>query len=119
MAIPGNQKESRRHRRWAVDAGILHVSWLDQSGKMRVTRTRALNISEEGMAVALPEAVMPLMVRFQSERFKINGVGIVKHCRRAGGQFVVGLEFTEGLHWRPPAANIAEPIPVCDPEAVY
>src|SRR5437763_16899732 len=108
-----NKPESRRFRRYAVDAGVLQVSWLDMKGKMRVTRTRALNICEDGIALILPEPVMPLMVRFKSERFKLHGVGKVKHCRRTGGSYVVGLQFTDGLHWQSPRGEVREPIPVC------
>jgi len=110
------RKDLRRHRRYAVDAGILQVSWLDLSGAIKMTRTRALNISEGGIALELPEAAMPLsMVRFQSDKFKVRGVGAVRHCRRVGNKFIVGLEFTEGLHWRPPEGEVQEPIPICDP----
>ena len=112
-------KESRRSRRFAVEAGQLQVAWLDKTGKMRTTRTQALNISETGMALQLPEAVMPLLVRFESERFKVKGAGTVRYCRRIGGKYIVGLEFTEGLRWIPPAEDVKEPIPLCDPQAVY
>ena len=112
-------RDLRRYRRYAVDAGPLQVAWLDLSGRMRVSRTRALNISEEGMALLLPEAAMPLLIRFQSERFKVNGAAAVRYCRRAGPQFIVGVEFTDGLRWRPPQCEVSEPIPVCDPEATY
>jgi len=54
------RKDLRRHRRYAVDAGVLQVSWLDNSGKMKMARTRALNISESGIAIELPEAAAPL-----------------------------------------------------------
>ena len=117
MTIPSSGAERRRFRRYAVDDGVLQVSWLDMSGKMRITRTRALNVSEEGIALALPEAVMPLLVRFQSDRFGVKGSGRVRYCRRAGTRYIVGLEFTDGLHWRPPDVPVTEPIPVCDPEA--
>src|SRR5882724_7576487 len=89
----------RRHRRYRVDAGVLHVSWLDMTGKMNSTRTRALNVSEGGMSLELPQAAMPMMVRFRSERFKVNGLGTVRYCRRTGSKYVVGLEFSEDLHW--------------------
>jgi hypothetical protein len=117
--LSSKRRELRRHRRFAVDAGTLQVFWLDLTGKMKSTRTRALNISEEGIAIQLPEAAMPLLVRFGSERFKFKGVGSVKYCRRTGANYVVGLEFTEDLHWRSPVGEVREPIPVCDPEAVY
>ena len=110
------RKDLRRHRRYAVDAGVLQVSWLDTAGKMKMTRTRALNISEGGIAIQIPEAALPLsMVRFQSNRFKLSGAGAVRHCHRTGARFVVGLEFTEGLHWRAPLEDVDEPISICDP----
>src|SRR5713226_4132795 len=110
------RKNLRRNRRYAVDAGILQVSWLDLSGKMKMTRTRALDISEGGIALELPEAAAPLsLVRFQSGRFKVMGAGAVRHCRRAGSKYIVGLEFTDGLSWRAPEGEVIEPIPICDP----
>ena len=105
-------KDLRRHRRYAVDAGSLQVSWLDTTGKMKTTRTRALNISEEGIALELPEAALPLRVRFHSERFNVNGMGTVRYCRRAGSKYVVGLEFTEDLRWSAPHEEVREPIPL-------
>src|SRR5229473_1985241 len=95
------RKDLRRHRRYALDSSVLQIFWLDTSGKMKMTRTRALNISESGMAIELPEAAAPLsLVRFQSGRFKVLGAGAVRHCHRAGSRWVVGLEFTDGLAWR-------------------
>jgi PilZ domain len=112
------RKDLRHHRRYLVDSGILQVSWLDITGKMKMTRTRALNISEGGIAIVLPEAAQPLsMVRFQSDKFKIRGAGTVRHCRREGSKFIVGLEFTEGLRWQPPEGDLQEPIPLCQPDS--
>ena len=75
-----------------------------------MARTRALNISEGGIAIELPEAAMPLsMVRFQSDRFKVRGAGAVRHCRRVGSKWIVGLEFIEGLRWSPPEGEVIEP----------
>lgn|SRR5262245_1526680 len=105
----------RRHRRYRVDAGALLVSWLDTTGRMKTTRTRALNVSEEGISIELPQAAMSLLVRFQSERFNVNGLGTVRYCRRDGSKYVVGLEFSENLHWRAPQEPVPEPIPLCDP----
>ena len=110
------RKDMRRHRRYAVDSGVLQISWLDVSGKMKMTRTRALNISEGGMAVELPEAAMPQsMLRFQSDRFKLIGSAAVRHCRRVGTKYIVGVEFTDGLRWRAPEGEVEEPIPLCEP----
>jgi len=54
----------RRHRRYAVDGGVLEVSWLDVNGRMQSTRSRVLNISENGIALQLPDEVMPLLELF-------------------------------------------------------
>jgi hypothetical protein len=93
----------------------MQVTYLDVTGTMKMARTRALNISEGGMAIELPEAAMPLsLVRFQSDRFKLRGQGAVRHCRRVGTRYIAGLEFSEGLRWRPPQAEFSEPVPICD-----
>lgn len=84
---------------------------------MKITYTRALNISEAGIALELPSPVMPLRVRFSSDRCKVNGMGIVKHCYRDGTRYVVGLEFSDHLHWQPPTEDVSEPIPLTDPLA--
>jgi hypothetical protein len=114
------RKDMRHHRRYALDAGILKVSWLDLQGGMKMARTRALNISEGGIAIELPEAALPLsLVRFQSDKFNVRGAGYVRHCRRAGAKFVVGLEFAEGLRWTPPEQDPTDPISLCDPDPDY
>ena len=92
------------------------MSWLDVSGKMKMTRTRAVGISERGISIELPEAARLMsLVRFASDRFKFSGAGSVRYCRRAGAKYIVGLEFTEGLRWKPPEDDVIEPIPICDP----
>ena len=107
----------RRHRRYIVDAGVLEVSWLDVNGRMKVASTRVLNISENGIAFQLPEEIMPLLVRFHSERYNVQGIGAVKQCRRKGNKYLVGLEFTGGLRWRAPEGNVQEPVALCEPGA--
>ena len=85
---------------------------------MRTTRARVVNISERGMALEFPEEVMPLLVRFESARFKVKGAGMVRYCQRVGKKYLVGVEFTEGLRWRAPQEQVQEPIPICDPKSV-
>jgi hypothetical protein len=116
MPSRSKDKNSRRHRRYKVSTGTMQVSWVDMTGNAKAASTRVRDISEDGMSLLLPEAAMPLRVKFQSERFNIRGLGIVRYCKSAGGKFVVGVEFTEDLHWRPPASEVKEPIPLCDPD---
>ena len=74
----------------------------------------------QSLTIELPEAALPLsLLRFQSDKFNVRGAGYVRHCRRAGAKFVVGLEFAEGLRWTPPEQDPTEPIPLCDPDPDY
>src|SRR5262245_31191395 len=109
------RKDMRRHQRYAVDSRVLQVCWIDSAGKMKMTRARALNISEGGMALELPEGALSLsLIRFESSRFQVRGSGAVRHCRRVGPKFVVGIEFSDGLRWRAPEGEVTEPISICD-----
>jgi hypothetical protein len=112
------RKELRRHRRYAVDASVLQVFWLGSDGKRKMARTRALNISESGMAIELPEGAAPMsLVRFESAKFRIAGSAAVRHCRREGTRFIVGMEFCDGLRWVAPEGDVIEPIPLCQTES--
>ncbi len=114
------RKESRNHRRYVVDSGVLQVAWLDLTGQMKMARTRALNISTGGICLELPEAARPQsLVRFQSSRFKVMGSGAVRYCKRVGSKYVVGLQFADGLTWHEPQSEVAEPIPLCDPGLTF
>jgi hypothetical protein len=70
------------------------------------------------MSLLLPEPVMPLRVRFQSDRYNVKGLGIVRYCKSAGPNFVVGVQFTEDLHWSPPETEVTEPITLCGADNV-
>ena len=64
--------------------------------------------------IELPEAAAPLsLIRFQSNKYKIQGSGAVRHCHRVGPKYIVGLEFTDGIRWQPPEGDVVEPISLC------
>jgi hypothetical protein len=107
----------RQHRRYAVRGEVWQVSWLDGNGWMKSARSRVVNISADGIAFQLPEAALPLLIRFQSDRINLEGVGAVRQCRRTGDGYVVGVEFIDGLHWQAPEGDIREPIPLSDVSA--
>jgi hypothetical protein len=100
----------RQHRRYTVQGEVWQVSWLDVNGSMKSTRSRVVNISQDGIAFQLPEAALPLLVRFQDDRFNVEGIGAIRQCRRADDSYVVGVEFTDGLHWQAPEGDVQEPI---------
>src|SRR5437762_14137084 len=109
------RKDLRKTRRYAVD-GTLRVSWLGLNGSLKVAHNaRVLNISEEGMAFELPEpAQLVTRVKLQSDKHKLLGEGTVRHCRRLGAKYVVGVEFADGLRWRAPDDSILEPVALSD-----
>ena len=108
------RKDLRQHHRYAVENTFLRVAWLDTSGALKMAHdARVLNISEGGMAIELPEAAQLLSrLKIQSDKHHLLGQGAVRHCRRIGTRYVVGIEFTDGLRWQPPDGDITEPIPL-------
>ncbi len=99
-----------------MDGATLRVSWLSLSGELKmVHHARVLNISEEGIAFELPEpAQLVTRVKLQSDKHRLLGEGTVRHCRRVGSKYVVGVEFSDGLRWRAPEDSVLEPIPLSD-----
>lgn len=110
------RKDLRRTRRYAVDGDTLRVGWLAPNETLKVVQqSRVLNISEEGIALELPEpAEVFSRVKLSSDRHKLLGEGTVRHCRRVGSKYIVGIEFTDGLRWRPPEEPVTEPIHLSD-----
>ena len=111
------RKDLRRSRRYAVEGATLRVSWLGLNGTLKVAhQARVLNISEGGIAFELPEpAQLVTRVKLQSDKHKLFGEATVRHCRRVGSKYVVGVEFSDGLRWRAPEEPVVEPISLSDP----
>ena len=98
---------------------LLRTSWIDIAGNQRMSRCRVLNVSEEGIALELPEGpAVNSLISFESEKHRLVGGGRVRYAARLGLKFVVGSEFTNGLKWMPPPEpEIPEPIPLFGPES--
>jgi hypothetical protein len=110
------RNDLRRSRRFSVEGETLRVSWLGSNGTLKmVPQARVLNISEEGIAVEIPEpAQLVSRVKLQSDKHRLLGEGTVRHCRRIGSKYVIGIEFVDGLRWRPPDEPITEPVQLSD-----
>src|SRR5438309_1573663 len=110
------RKDLRRSRRYLVEGATLRVAWLGLNGTLKVVQNaRVLNICEHGMAFELPEAgQVATRVKLQSDKHKLLGEATVKHCRRAGSKYIIGVEFTDGLRWKAPEEPVTEPIPLSD-----
>ena len=107
--------ELRRSRRYQISDEPLEVSWLDHRGRIKTARAKVVNVSENGIALRIPEAVLPFAVRFKSARLNLDGLGSVRHCCRAGFKYVVGLEFGVYVRWQAPQGEVREPITLCSP----
>jgi hypothetical protein len=54
-------------------------------------------------------------VRLETDKNELLGHGKVRYCRPMGTEYIIGIEFTDSLHWRAPDDPVTEPIPLCAP----
>src|SRR5271170_6392899 len=77
------------------------VTWRDARGDTKFAIARAIDISQCGIRLQMPEA--PLLhsyVMLRAPKLGLMGNASVRHCvRKAGSKFAVGAEFTAGLEW--------------------
>ena len=96
LALP-----QRRHDRTALDAAV-QLSWTDRNGHETFANARLVDISESGMRVLMPEHLAEqTYVSFRAYQLNLQGTASVRRCRRQGTKYLVGLEFSGGLKWKP------------------
>jgi hypothetical protein len=92
----------RRHER-TEQAEIIQVMWKDRDGADKYANARTLDISEIGMRIEIPEPVEERSyVILRCDKLKLNGTASVRSCQRKGNRYLVGLEFSVGMKWKPP-----------------
>src|SRR5438132_9583126 len=110
-ALTSKGTDLRRFPRYAMNAGLLRVAWLDISGTTKMSQGRVLNISQAGIALELPEAAAPQsLLRFEFVRAGVRGAGAVRWCRRVGFRYVSGIEVKEALRWTSSDADGRNPL---------
>jgi len=91
----------RRHRRTPLAAPV-QLSWTDRDGNQKFAYAKILDVSESGMRV---EAREPLAkqayVALRADQAGLQGSASVRTCVKQGTKYVVGLEFSGGLKWKP------------------
>ena len=98
------RREMRRHPRYACKGVTLQAGWLGVDGNMKMALVRAINISEGGICLELPDAALPnSMIRLQGQKLNLRGLGSIRHSNRVGNKYYVGVQFIDGLRWVPPA----------------
>jgi hypothetical protein len=93
----------RRHAREDCTPKV-KIMWCDASGHDKFANATALDISETGLRLKVPEAVpVQSCITMRSEALKLQGQASVRHCSRLGTTFAIGLEFGRGVRWSPAA----------------
>jgi hypothetical protein len=93
--------ELRRHER-ADQSLPVQIVWQDRSGTDRFINGRTLNVSKSGMRVETGEQIDRLTyVTVQCVALGVHGRASVRSCTRKGMKYILGLEFSGGLQWKP------------------
>jgi len=72
----------------------VRASWQDAAGRAKFTIARALDLSETGIRIELPEPVdQRSIISVQSDRIGLAASGTVRYCNRCGSKYLVGIEF--------------------------
>src|ERR1700685_1124885 len=80
----------------------VEVTWKDRSGQEKFAKARSLDISAQGMRIEVPEPLeKQAYVSLRSDALALHGTASVRSCTRKGTKYLVGLEFSGGLKWKP------------------
>ena len=91
-----NKKERRSSYRIPY-AGQVLVLWEDGNDS-RYMQGKCLDVSERGMRIEVPGPI-PLRTRIivRIERINLSGSASVRHVRRSGNYYLLGLEMSQEL----------------------
>ena len=91
----------RRHNRMDTKAAV-QIMWKDQLGNDKFTNARTLDVSESGIRVEVPERIPERSyVTFRVDELSLHGTASVRSCNGKGLKYIVGLEFSVGMKWKP------------------
>ncbi|MGA2882196.1 MAG: PilZ domain-containing protein [Bryobacteraceae bacterium] len=97
----GKEGQLRRHER-AQNSSPVQLVWKDRTGVDKYVSGRSLDISPSGMRIEIPEQIdKQTYVTMQCAALDLHGTASVRSCTRKGMKFIVGLEFSAGLQWKP------------------
>lgn len=76
--------------------------WRDRSGSDNSVNGRVVDVSALGIRIRVPAPIEKgAYVTFNASKVPLQGTGSVKSCKQQGLGYMIGLEFTGGLRWRP------------------
>jgi len=95
-----HEGELRRHAR-AEKSAAVQIGWQDR-GVDKFVNGRSLNVSPTGIRVEVSEPIdKQSYVTVQCPALGLHGRASVRTCARKGMKYVLGLEFSAGLQWKP------------------
>jgi PilZ domain len=93
--------ELRRHER-AEKSSPIQIVWQDRTGADKFVNGKSLDISPSGMRVEVSEQIEKrTYVTVQCAALGVHGTASVRTCTRKGMKYILGLEFSAGLKWKP------------------
>jgi hypothetical protein len=102
-----SEKGTRRDGR-APGQGRVQLEWSDAVRGRQVVSARVIDISKNGMKVAVPNAITRgTYVRIKCKDYALAGMAGVKHCSPEKMGYQAGLEFS-GFEWRVPEEHATE-----------
>jgi len=105
VATPQSKGNLRRHLRVAVDSPV-QALWRDRSGGDNAVNGRVVDVSELGIRIRVPAPIdKGAYVTFHASKVPLQGTGSVKSCKQQGLGYLIGLEFTSGLRWKPKSSG--------------
>ena len=97
------QKGLRRHERDPLRAAV-QLAFKDPSGLDRVLNGHSVDLSQSGMRVEVNTRIEErTYVTLRAEALKLHGSASVRRCVRDGSKYLVSLEFSGGMQWKPKA----------------
>jgi hypothetical protein len=91
----------RRHWR-STKSALAYIVWSDRTGEDKFANGRTVGISESGIRIEVAEPLeKQTYVTLQCSALGLRGRASVRSCARKGMKYIVGLEFSSGLRWRP------------------
>jgi hypothetical protein len=98
----GTRHDLRRQDRRPCEHNVT-VTWHDARGDNKFAIARAIDISESGIRLQMPEAPpLHTYVMLRAAKLGLLGNASVRYCvRTTASKYAVGAEFTAGLSWIP------------------
>ena len=95
----------RRQDREGLNSVVV-VMWRDASGNDKFANARALDVSELGLRLEMPEPIpVKSYITLRADKLGIQGHGSVRHCTRRHGKYIIGVELSGAVGRRTPSSR--------------